>query len=297
MIYAVAGYGAGNLGDDAIFQGLLKEHPKAVQIYVNLPSHENNIWYGKVMEEGFPQSAKNGELIIGGGGIFHSGQTIIDFLTIIEKAKLRNMKISIRKVGAEYLPLNYFKEAISLCKSVYFLSVRSKRSKEILEEIGVQNINVEKDYAYNLTVKDANLEEFEFPNFENDRKLIGLVTAGNKNDLDKISKIIKFLTVDHGVGDKMCNIVHIPHSRHYTDSFSNDVVTGNILWSMVDIYHAERYKKFKLLPFPESNLKLLNAYTKVDGIIGMRYHSFIFSEILGKPLFGLTAGAKVSSLF
>lgn len=296
MIYAIAGYGTGNLGDDAIFQGLLKEHPKAVQIYVNLPSHKNNIWYGDIQKNGFPEEATNGELIIGGGGIFHSRQAIVDFLSVVEKAKLRGMKVSIRKVGAEYLSYDYAEEAIDLCRCAHFVSVRSKRSKEILDAIGACNVKEDKDYAYNL-VNDVEIESIKFPSFPTNRPTIGLVTAGNRDDLDKIAKIIKFLTTDFGFGDIMCNVVHIPHCRHYVSASTNDVVTGEMLWSMVDIYHAKRYDKFKLMQFPDSCLKLLNAYTKVDAIIGLRYHSFIFSELVKKPLLGLTAGAKAETYF
>jgi len=70
-----------------------------------------------------------------------------------------------------------------------------------------------------------------------------------------------------------------------------------MLWSGIDIYHGKRWLRYKQLPFPETVYKLLNAYTKVDGIIGMRYHSFIFSELRNIPLLAVVDGQKAKGYF
>jgi|GEM_PF-4700145 len=303
-IYAMGAYGTGNLGDEAIFLGLLKEFPDAIQIYVNVPffhGEVRSVWYGE-LKEGFPESAYKGELIIGGGGIFHSKQVILDFLLVSEKAKQRDMKISIRKVGVEYLSEDFKNEVKDLCKLADFISVRSKKSLDIMKSIGSFDVKLEKDYAYNLSKEDFTSEQAKFPEFASyslnvHAKTVGLVTGGNLNDLEKIASLIKFITTDFGIGPTKCNVVFIPHTRHYTDSSANDVVTGEMLWSMIDVYHADRMDRFKVMEFPSSVYELLNVYTKVDAIVGLRYHSFIFSEIAQKPLLGLVGGSKARAYF
>jgi len=297
MHYIVSAYGAGNLGDNAIFTGVRKEFSNSIQIYANVPSHQPNIWYADVIENGFPELNEDCELIIGGGGIFYSEQATKDLFTLVKRALERNMKISIRKVGTEYLSYTWVPWAKKVCDAAYFVSTRSRKSAEILKSIGVKDVIVERDYAYNLTKEDANVEDIEFPTFNNSRPIIGIITGGNLSGLEKVVQIIKFLLTDYGIGDTMCNVVHIPHTRHYVSPQGNDVVTGEMLWSMIDIYHDARYERFKLLPFPETDLKLLNAYTKVHGILGMRYHSFVFSEIIEKPLLGFTSGLKAKTYF
>jgi hypothetical protein len=110
--------------------------------------------------------------------------------------------------------------------------------------------------------------------------------------MDKLISICKFLLTDQGVGATFTNIVHIPHVRHYVDYETNDVITGEKLFSMIDVYHDNRFEKFKPLFFPENCYSLLNVYTRVQAIIGLRYHSFIFAEMANLPLLGLVAGPK-----
>lgn len=297
MKFVVSAYGTGNLGDDAIFTGVKREFSDAVQIYANVPSHQPNIWYADIIENGFPDQFGDHELIIGGGGIFYSEQSTKDLLAIVKRALEKNMKISIRKVGTEYLSYVWAPWAKKVCEAAYYISTRSKKSAELLRAIGAKDVIVDRDYAYDLTAEDAKIEDVEFPKFNNQRPIIGLITSGNLSGLENVVQIIKFLLTDYGIGDTMCNVVHIPHTRHYVSPKGNDVVTGEMLWSMIDIYHDFRYERFKLLSFPENDLRLLNAYTKVNGILGMRYHSFIFSEILEKPIFGFTSGLKAKTYF
>jgi hypothetical protein len=99
------------------------------------------------------------------------------------------------------------------------------------------------------------------------------------------------------MGIPSSNVVHIPHCKHFVCENTNDVIAGEIFWSSIDIYHGERLDRFYNMPFSGTVWKLLNLYTKVHGIIGMRYHSYIFSELLNLPLLGITSGLKAATYF
>ena len=308
-IYAMGGFGCGNLGDEAIFQAMRLEFPELIPIYVNKPygmvdydrprywEGEDSapyIWYADLIDYGFPADAEGGELILGGGGIFHSKQTVEDLLAVSEQAKKRGMRISVRRVGADYLSPDFEEETKKVLGNAYFISARSSFSVEIVKRLGF-NCTFERDYAYNLTDWFFK-EEVDFPKFEENRPLIGVVTAGNDN-MATMNRILRALMIREWQEFPMCNILHIPHSRHYTDWVTNDVIGGEVLWSGVNIYHGKRWVRYKQLPFPETVEKLMNAYTKVDGIIGMRYHSFIFSEMLNVPMLAVVSGKKAAGHF
>ena len=75
------------------------------------------------------------------------------------------------------------------------------------------------------------------------------------------------------------------------------MIGGEILRSTIHLYHSDRETRFRQLLYPETPTNLLGIYKSLDGIIGMRYHSFIFSEMVGIPLFGVASGLKATSYF
>jgi polysaccharide pyruvyl transferase WcaK-like protein len=205
------------------------------------------------------------------------------------------MEISVKRIGAEYLLPDFEDVVKELLTKVSSISVRSSRSAEIIKKLGFDCI-LDRDYAFDLDMKSFVSDEVEFPKFEEDRPLIGVVTAGN-NDLSRLVWMLRILTIKEIEEFPICNFIHIPHVRHYTDWRTNDVIGGEILWSGINIYHGKRWLRYQKLPFPETVEKLLNSYLKVDGIIGMRYHSFIFSQMVDKPMLAIVDGSKAEGYF
>jgi polysaccharide pyruvyl transferase WcaK-like protein len=291
MKYVLGGYGANNLGDEAIFEGLKQEFGEVIQIYVNKSSIPNSVWYADLLENRYTFSPDADELIIGGGGLFHCRTAIIDDILVADKALAAGLAVSIQGLGAEGLQDDYITEARDLCNRCYRISVRSIKSQTILrDKLNVQS-ELRRDFAYNL--RDA--EFTTIPSFNNDLPVIGLITGGNtdRDGIEKISQIIKNCTV----GDTVANFIHIPHSRAYVDSYNNDVVTGEIIWSNIEIYHASREARYKNISFVSTPQRLLSVYRQVDAVIGFRYHSFVFSEITNKPLLGFISGLKSQAFF
>jgi hypothetical protein len=291
MKYVFGAYGTNNLGDDAIYEGIKKEIGDVIQIYVNKSNVSNSVWYADLLENKYNFSNDADELIIGGGGLFHSRNAIVDYVKIVDKALITKMEVSIQGVGVEGLQDDYLIEAKELCSRCSKIVVRSKKSQILLQEKLNIKSELRKDFAYNIKENSITI-----PSFENNLPIIGFITGGNedKESIEKISNIIEFFTVGGGV---VANFLHIPHSKSYVNYKNNDVVTGEIIWSNISIYHANREGRYKIMPFVSSPQQLLSIYQQVDGIIGCRYHSMIFSEMMKKPLLGFISGLKTQSYF
>ena len=292
MKYAFGAYGTNNLGDDAIFEGMCQKLGPVKQIYINKPSVPSSVWYADLLlgNESFDPGAE--ELIIGGGGLFHCKDAIIDYIRMTDLAIQSGMSVSIQGLGTEGMTSEYEEEVKLLCKRCQFVSVRSRQSQRILQRLGIIS-TVHKDFAYNLK-SDASTN-IALVEFDNDLPIIGLVTGGNADGeaIKKIAEVINLCTID----EISCNFLHIPHSKSYTNSFNNDCVTGEILWSSVEIYHSNRENQYKTFRFVKSPQELLSVYIQLDAVIGARYHSFIFSEITNKPMLGLVSGSKSKAYF
>lgn len=293
-IYAFGAYGTNNLGDDAIFLGLQKTYPndRVIQVYVNRPSVMDSIFYDDIRAETF---TKKDTLIIGGGGLLHCKHAVDDYLRIAKMATTSGAKVLIRKIGTEGLRPDFAAETKELFSLATSASVRSKKSLEYLEYNGISSkkVTVEKDFAYELSGKGRTFKDIRSEFQHQDWPLIGLVTAGNKEGVEAISYVVSELILAE-VG---CNIIHIPHCRSYVNQYNDDLITGEQIWTSIGVYHANKLWRYKTSSMPQDPYELFDRYAQVDGIIGYRYHSFIYSHIMKKPLLGIVHGDKPLAFF
>lgn len=271
----------GNLGDEAIFKGLLTKYDDVCQIYINVPTHGNAIEIGKIKKSGFPVTSCN--LIIGGGGIFFK-DSVDNLLELAQQAVDSGIDVEIQGVGAEAIQDSFAKQVLTLCNLCSVVTVRSMKSKSILDGLGVKNVEYQIDFAYYLEHKQVPL-----PSFDEDLPIIGVATAGN-HDVEYTTYIVREL-----IASNKYNVLHLPHVRHHVNHHENEIITGEMIWSSVELWG--RLHRFKLLPWPASPEELLGAYSAIDGVVGYRYHSFIFAEMTKTPLFGLPHGDKALSYF
>lgn len=292
MIYAFGAFGTGNLGDDAIFEGIKCEIPNVTQIYVNVPTYNKAICFSDIQDRKFFPQGGN-ELIIGGGGIFHSERAINDYIEFAGIAKRTNMKVTIRAVGLE--DVNEITEAKvkTLFSKVDSISVRSQRSVEIAKSLG-KEVSILKDFAYRLNSPLVRKQECLMPVFDEASPVVGIVMNGNY-DLQYLldfAEIVKACISNH-----LCNFLFIPHSRSYVSNFNNDIIAGEIIRSRIDIYHDDRLGRFKLLKIPDNPYQLFDIYNRIDACICGRYHAMIFSDMAKIPIFGLVHSEKMKSFF
>lgn len=290
-LYCYGSYGTGNLGDDAIFSGLKNEyygHACITQIYISKQTHVNGISEEDLLLKGF----KNGDmLIIGGGGLFHSELNSSNILKMAQDAKSKHMEIIMKSVGLEAVQGEWEKDVREVMKLCSSISLRSNRSLKLIGKMGFSNPEkfvFERDLAYNIRPNIAEAKKI-FPEFEDDLPVIGIATAHNGN-MEPIGDYIRHLMTDF-------NLLHIPHCKHYTDQENNDLASGHLLWSNMNIHLFDRLKRYKRLTFPDDPETLLGIYHLLDGMVGYRYHSFIFSEMAGTKLYGMPCGDKAIGYF
>lgn len=287
--YAHGAYGSNNNGDNAIFEGMRKEIPNIKQLYLNKTLEPKSLCYGDIIDGRTEFDNEANELIIGGGGLLYHKGAVETHIKLAEIAISNGMRVSIQGLGCEDIKPEYYNEVQKLASLASYISVRSKRSQELLSSLNIRS-NLRKDFAYNL--EGFKLTDIKIP--ENKRKgvlNIGLTTNTIVGEnFDKLCAIIRELLWD-------VNIYHIPHSKAYVSIDNNDIITGNKLWSSIDVYHSDRENWFTLLPYYNVPNNVLTMYSQLDAIIGFRYHSFIFAELNNKPCFGFTTGDKFETYF
>lgn len=289
--YVVGAFGNNNIGDEAIYAGVKKEFPddELIQIYL-CQSNEPKAIQIHEMINGSKHFEDSDELIIGGGGLLYALDFLKELLQLVKLAKAEGMKVTIRKIGTEMFKENYIPVFREILSHVDSFTVRSTLSRDVMHFIGVDP-KIEKDFAYNLKdFETRDLSHLNIPN--NERTNVGFVLAGHvENYLVEISEILTNL-IDH----TNCNIIIIPHTYGY-GSLKHDIVIAELIRKNCDLHHNNRHKYFSILPYQNDPIDVLNTYKKMDCILGIRYHSFIFSDITETPLFGLVSDIKYMSFF
>jgi len=294
MIYAFGAFGTNNIGDEAILAGMRSVYNGVKAVYVNKLTDVDSIYMGDfppLKQPPFPIDCT--EIIIGGGGLLYTEQVLQYYVDLLRLAKAYGVPASIQRIGAEGIVdcnIQKLGLVVDMCKLATSISVRSHKSKEILSKYTVKPIKVEPDFAYSLYKE--NLPQYEYYKEERIPR-IGVVLNGMASITPELLKVIRECTIK----SPLAYFHFIPHSRPYVSINNNDVIAQEHLWSSIDIYHANREQRIVLHQFSPFPMHAVNLYQAMDGIIGLRYHSFIFSELTQKPLISYASGVKFQSYF
>lgn len=283
MKYLFGAFGTNNVGDEAIFEGASIIYPGSTEIYVNTSKRKNSVWYADLLT-GRAVFENTDELIMGGGGLIHCKGAVEDYTRMGQLAKSQGLKFSIQRVGFEAIKPEWEDATKDLLKEADSVIVRSKRSKEIVNSLGF-DCEVMRDFAYEYNPELLDVSKY-FPN--NGKKNIGVALSY------KPPEQLKEVAVHMRTILKYANIIFIPHSRAYVSYKNNDVVNGHILWSM-STTHANKETEFVIIPDILSPQETLSIYSKLDGVLANRYHSYIFAEKMNKPLLVKGSGPKTDS--
>jgi polysaccharide pyruvyl transferase WcaK-like protein len=286
-VYAYGAYGTNNVGDEAIFQGILEEFGDVIQIFHQRPSHNNAISIGDaVLYTGLFKPG--GLLIIGGGGLLYGKEAVETLIQLARNAKARETNVDLLGLGCEAAHEDFFAEIRLLDSLVRNVSVRTRRSAEIYQAITGRMPEVRPDFAMNLSRKiglPARRQERKVP-------LVGIVTSGDIRD-DLRPLIDAMVSNGRGPIGERVNFVHIPHSQSYIDRCNNDVIVGQALrcdfWKAANEGEIQNESKLSVLPYQNDPMEVLKFYSELDGLISARFHGIVFAEIIGLPTLVLPA--------
>jgi polysaccharide pyruvyl transferase CsaB len=278
--YVISGYiGFDNFGDEAIAKVLtsyLKNNGAEKITVLSSNPHKTAALYD-VQAHHFlkflPPIFQTDVLISGGGSLLQditSLKSLIYYLIIIATALIFKKRVVIFAQG--FTPfrtkLGKFLTSIILkhCHSIY---VRDEKSKEILEEIGINSILVA-DPVFGIEAKPQNhngigVQLRDFPSL-NENFLNKLAHSINKNFPNKTIKLIS-----------LQDSIDLPVLEKFAKKLEN---FGN---------KTEIYK----------NLSIDNALTSItelEYLIAMRFHASLVAVKAGVKVLGINYDIKVSSL-
>lgn len=281
MIYAFGGYGCNNVGDEAIFEGLLRTTTRAVtQIYVNVPEVPNAVWYADLLSGKEKFSSAATELRIGGGGIAHCLGAVEDYVRMAKIAKEQGLIVTVQGVGLEGCTPEIAPALSELLSLASIITVRSAKSKQIAKELGFVSLQC-KDFAYSIPTKESSLI----------RHGVGVSLSGVADkDLPIYVERIRVLL-------RHFNVTFIPHTRPYVSYDDNDVVLGHKIWSLLGGWIDKSLKDFHVVDFDANPGYALLRYASVKAVYTGRYHGCIFSEMTNTPVIGIGGGLKLKSFF
>ena len=268
-------YGTGNLGDDLLLKGALLEYEgEEVKI----------VAYGKPFINGVstyidhfdfinnPEKyiSKNDILAFAGGGLFWAATHCDDMLKVTRYAKSLGCEVLVKRIGAQGFHCNQeaVKELMSLADDV---TVRDENSVSILKEYNITDrARFLPDYV--LTLKDYIDNNFKLSKSE--KICIGINHSATPfyHDFNHRKKTLHiYSTIAKKYKDHI-DFFYIPHTRHFKCIDQNDIIYGEQFW-------AASGGLIQPFNFPDSVDHLLEMYSKMNAVIGWRYHLLVLGSL------------------
>ena len=305
IITILGWYGSGNAGDESILQAIITFLKKNyVNCEIVIISHRPNFIKQKYGLKSIDVNDfrnivislfKSELFILGGGGLVKSG-SIGYYSTILSIANFLSSKTIVYSVGA--IPINNFVDrflvlfSFTICD---YISVRDNFSKNILRNLGItREIFVTRDpvFGTNLNISPVYdwVDEMKpfiticLRQWDHVDLIQSGVSFSNSYEeyLESLSFILTFL-VDSGY-----NIVYMPLMVNLNEN--DDIDHKNLQDKMKK---GSKINKISIQLDPDEIIRIL-AHSEL--VIGMRYHSIVYSLISGVPVIGLAYADKVTSL-
>ena len=294
-------YGFNNTGDEAILKSMVKAFKeKMPQIKIVVLSHSplqtSQAYQVKGIERlhliDIIHNLENTNLFIsGGGGLLQDstgkGWSILYYLGLILLAKIIKVPVMIYAQGIGPVNKQINKRLMKwILNKVDLITVRDTSSKELLENLGVvkPSIYVNSDPVFLLKKKNINHIIDSYPyiqaliNSEN-RPLIGISVREYKSS-GSDSKRIFAQAADYLIENYKAKIIFIPFQ------FDEDVHISEEILSLM----KNKAEILKVRLEPE---ELVSVMSRLSLVVGMRFHSIIFSSMANIPFIALSYDPKV----
>ncbi len=271
--FAFGAFGSNNLGDDAIADALVDKYENLILICIKKRYRPHDLLLEQILGNKYFFQEKD-HLIIGGGGIFASDESISAIHALTKLCIQSAGKYSVERVGLEYFDdtsISAVEMLKGLLQDSISFSVRTHYSQELISRLFNLEVKLELDFAF-----------FHKPgNFATSESALRVGIVVSDYSIEKIkmysnlfSKFMNYPNVE---------FYGIAHSRSFFQANNNDLITLEKIWS--DFHEYSRLEKsYQVLNFSSNVRELLNNYSMLDCVISERYHGCIFSIINKKPL-------------
>lgn len=290
-------YGAGNLGDEMILEGMLESLESVI------PNAEITIFSGNPKQtfektklnsvEKFPTGIKSflksifrknnakqvvkecDYFILGGGGLFGSLTFRANLIWGIQAWQVYRHKKPVIMYGQSIGQLKGLRKIIvkKLFNKADFIALRDTESKKRLESLGImQKIHMIPDLAFNITKvpKNSGLKEHK-------ELIVALRGNGglNKNSKNIIREFLQDLI------SKNWKIRVINFQKNIDEKLHKEITKDLQNTETLDIKNTKQ---------------LLEAYSTADLVLGMRLHSIISAIKTETPFIAISYADKVKNL-
>lgn len=294
-------YGGLNLGDEAILHSIITQIRSSINAYITVFTRnaEDTIARHDVdravavrklaRPEVIPEVEHLDVLIVGGGGILYDADAKM-YLREAIIATEKKIPVMIYAVGVGPLkePLNqeFVKKYLS---KVDTITVRDRRSQQILEEIGLQKeFFVTADPALLLTPELVTAADFKSEGIAEKKRLIGM-------------SVREAGVAAPDIQEEHYHTLLANAADYMIERFDADVIFIPMEPREFDLQHSHAVIAKMLRPQMASILKgnytsgqLLSVISKCEFTVGMRLHFLIFSAIQGVPFVALPYSPKVA---
>ena len=293
-------YGGLNLGDEAILQSMVAQLRAAVPCEITVFSRDakDTAVRHKVeksipvrdlsRDEVRPEVAELDLMILGGGGILYDDAAAV-YLREVELAQEHSVPVLVYAVSAGPLhdaaARTLVRETLSRVNAV---TVRERRARQLLEEVGVRDIEVTADPAFLLEPEPLSADALQREGLNQNRRLIGLSVrepGSAAPDIDETHyHALLANAADYMVDRLDADLVFVPMEPRQKDTQHCHAVVSKMA-------HAHQAT---VLKGEYTSGQLLSLMSHFDFAVGMRLHFLIFAALNRVPFVALPYSSKVA---
>jgi len=305
-ILLIGGYGAGNIGDEAILTGLLGQLSNNVNS-VSVTSHDTKETWELHNSELSKSTHLNpisptpstllsqlictDHIVVGGGGIFsnYMGDYAkkIPYYTLL--ALMMQKKVHWTALGVYPSTPTSVRIPLKYCmKHSNTITVRDPVSKGYLESIGVHDVKLVPDPARLISPDNESATDLlKEVGLEPDDKIVGIAARHVLDEnLDERLQESYQDTAAH-LQDSGYKVIFLPFCQHPTKAVENDF---EICKEYVEMLGTPKIPNFV---HPR---QLLAIISQIDLMIATRLHSMIFAQTVNTPFVCVEYAEKCRSL-
>jgi len=293
-------YGGLNLGDEAILQSIIAGLRAAAPCEITVFSRDakDTAARHKVeksipvrdlsRDEVLPEVTDLDLLILGGGGILYDEAASV-YLREVALAQEHHVPVLVYAVSAGPLQdaaaRTLVRDTLSRVDAV---TVRERHARQLLEEIGVRDIEVTADPAFLLEPEPRPPDALQREGLNDNRRLIGLSVrepGSAAPDIDETHyHALLANAADYMVDRLEADLVFVPMEPRQKDTQHSHAVVSKMAYA----------NRATVLKGEYTSGQLLSLMSHFDFAVGMRLHFLIFAALNRVPFVALPYSSKVA---